>query len=703
MNPNSATFIAYLGSSVFSIVLIFAFMTQLRTIALRPVFGLTAAVQALWLLISSYTLTSPSELWLSSTYLLDSAQQLFWLWALIQAMQHHCNKAIPPLLNLGFLPFCAGLLCTQLWLHNGLNIEPTIVFAAPGLFIALLGLLCINRLYCSSSNIRLLKLICVAVGVLFTYNAYHFISSLSGFQALTPDNGTRVTVVLAASLVLLFGGLTLPKESIEPHARLALSRPVILYIVLFSLSTAIITIFTLASLYIRRVGGGIGEALYLVVVAASIMVVIAILTSNNFRNLLNVLINKHLFSHKYDYRREWLKLINRLSKPAHNQEAYGIALDVVQDIFKSSGSALYLHKGDLFTLAWAHNFNVSKEESVAVSTPFTRVLREHEWVFFPALPPTQTQLDRFNETLPDWIRLIDGVWLVMPLIYETRLTGFIILNETSLHTTLNWEDLDLLKIIGRQLASYIEGHQKSEALSEAKQFETFNKLSAFVMHDLKNLLAQQSLLLENGAKHKDNPAFIEDAFNTIGGSVDRLNTLLKKLQRSEPEASRSVDLKPVLMDAISRCSRTQPLPSLRLDADNIKLLAAPDTLSMILVHLVQNAQDATKASGFVDINVIKDSHYIIISIDDNGKGMDDDFIKHSLFKPFETTKAGKGMGIGVYQAKDYIEHIGGSLSVTSEINVGTTFTIRLPMLKSNQAGTPNFDASPPNDSNNTNP
>ena len=681
MIPNSANFIAHLGASVFSIVLAFAFSTQLRTLSLRPVFGLAASMQAIWLLVGSYALSHVTFFWHSSAYLLDSAQQLFWLWALVQSMQFHCTRALPHSLHLAFIPFCAILLCMQLWLHFEWNATPQFTFGIPGLFISLGSLLCVNRLYCSTSNVRLLKLICVALGTLCAYNAYYFITVLTGFQSLSPDSGARVTVVLASSLVLLFGSLTLPKESIEPHAKLALSRPVILYIVLFSLIVAIITVFTLASLHIKRSGGGMSEALYLIIVGTSIISIIALLTSTNLRNLLNVLINKHLFSHKYDYRREWLKLISRLSKPANSQEAYGIALNVVQDIFKSPGSALYLRRGDHFSAVSTNNLLAPQEYTEHYQSEFAKTLREKEWVFFPALPPVSIHFDQYNRFIPQWMHDIDDIWLVMPLIDETRLTGFIILKQTHLHTTLNWEDLDLLKIIGRQIASYIESHEKSEALSEAKQFETFNKLSAFVMHDLKNLIAQQSLLLENAAKHRDNPAFIEDAFDTIGGSVERLNTLLKKLQRSEPEASRSINLKPIIIDAIGRCSRTQPMPSLRLEADRIRLLAAPETLCMILVHLVQNAQEATPPNGFVDVLISRDSENIIITIEDNGKGMDEQFVQNSLFKPFETTKTGKGMGIGVYQAKDYIEQLGGSLSVTSTINVGTTFVVKLPLLR----------------------
>lgn len=680
MTHNSATFIAYLGASIFSIILIFAFASQLRTKSLRPVFAFAAAAQSVWLLATCYTLASPSTQWLNYTQLLDSLQQLCWLWAMILAMQHHCKNSLPSFIKKGVIPLSLVLVGGQFWLSQTRFITSLhIPFALSSVLINLIGLLFIHRLYCSSSNIRLLKLICVALGVTFSYTCYHSIIQLSGLTS-SPFNSARGAITLATSLVLLLGALTLPKDNNEPHAKLALSRPVILYLCLISLSAAIITIFALASLYIRRYGGGIGEAIYLFIVAAAIIAVVLLLTSTGFRSLLNVLINKHLFSHKYDYRSEWLKLIDGLSKPANSQEAFAIALNAVMAIFKSSGGGLYLSKGNQFNLVFSRNIIIAPQQTEQQSSSFSRVLREFEWVFFPRLPPTQTQLDRFNETLPDWIRLIDNVWLVMPLIYETKLTGFIILNEPKINTSLNWEDLDLLKITGRQIASYIEGHRKSEALSEAKQFETFNKLSAFVMHDLKNLIAQQSLLVENATKHKDNPAFIEDAFSTIGSSVDRLNVLLQKLQRSEPEASRRINLKPVIIDAVGRCGRAQPIPSLRLDDNNLYVLAAPDTLCMVLVHLILNAQDATKACGFVDVHIKRCEANVIITIEDNGKGMDEHFIKHSLFKPFETTKTGKGMGIGAYQAKDYLEHLGGSVTVESQVNVGTSFTITLPLL-----------------------
>ena len=53
------------------------------------------------------------------------------------------------------------------------------------------------------------------------------------------------------------------------------------------------------------------------------------------------------------------------------------------------------------------------------------------------------------------------------------------------------------------------------------------------MHDLKNLIAQQSLVVRNAAKHKDNPEFIDDAIATVDNSVNRMNRILDQLRRGD--------------------------------------------------------------------------------------------------------------------------------------------------------------------------
>jgi len=198
------------------------------------------------------------------------------------------------------------------------------------------------------------------------------------------------------------------------------------------------------------------------------------------------------------------------------------------------------------------------------------------------------------------------------------------------------------------------------------------------------LIAQQALVVENAAKHKDNPAFIEDAINTIDNSVARMNTLLKKLQQDEPSELRSLEIDTILMEAIQKCQELKPHPSLHRDANSLYVNADPDRLLMTVVHIIKNAQEATDYTGFIDVTLRTEDNNATIEIEDNGAGMSEDFIKNQLFKPFNTTKSGKGMGIGVYQAKEYIESIGGSVSAESALGSGTTFTLSIPSIKGYQ-------------------
>lgn len=199
------------------------------------------------------------------------------------------------------------------------------------------------------------------------------------------------------------------------------------------------------------------------------------------------------------------------------------------------------------------------------------------------------------------------------------------------------------------------------------------------MHDLKNLIAQQALVVENAAKHKENPAFVEDAIKTIDNSVGRMSNLLRKLQQQKTTDIERLQLHKILIDAVQKCQSNRPSPSLRLETQSVKVEADRDHLTMILANIIKNAQEATAVSGFVDVTLREDGKNAIITVEDNGAGMDSEFVQNRLFKPFDTTKSGKGMGIGVYQTREFIAGLGGRVEVESAVNEGTTFTITIPV------------------------
>jgi putative PEP-CTERM system histidine kinase len=216
-------------------------------------------------------------------------------------------------------------------------------------------------------------------------------------------------------------------------------------------------------------------------------------------------------------------------------------------------------------------------------------------------------------------------------------------------------------------------------LAESRQFEAYNRLTAFLMHDLKNSVAQLQLLVTNAARHKRNPEFIDDAIGTIANTVERMTRLIEQLRGSASDSR----MQPVVVHelvslAVARCAARVPLPKLDVDEQPVTVRADPERLTSVLEHVIRNAQEATPEHGRVSVGLRTDSQEISIVVEDSGCGMPAEFIRERLFQPFDSTKGAKGMGIGAYQAREYVRMLGGRVEVQSSPGKGTRFAIVLP-------------------------
>jgi putative PEP-CTERM system histidine kinase len=281
--------------------------------------------------------------------------------------------------------------------------------------------------------------------------------------------------------------------------------------------------------------------------------------------------------------------------------------------------------------------------------------------------------------LPSWVGELDDAWLIVPLLHEDSVQGFVVLSPPRARLTLNWEDLDLIKTAARQAAGYLAQYRAAKALSEARQFEGFNRLSAYVIHDLKNLIAQLSLVAKNARRHRDNPAFFEDAVTTIENAVAKMNRLMTQL-RSAAAGGQAVlvDLRRVLREVVDERSDQRPVPSLDDGGGEVWVEAEVDRLVSVLGNVVQNAQDATPADGRVEVRLRGLPGQAIVEVRDTGVGMDEEFVRERLFQPFYSTKGLTGMGVGAYECRDFVQAAGGTVDVTSTPGTGTTFTVVLP-------------------------
>ena len=273
-----------------------------------------------------------------------------------------------------------------------------------------------------------------------------------------------------------------------------------------------------------------------------------------------------------------------------------------------------------------------------------------------------------------------GVNILIPIFIGKAFYGVFVLSNTDEHAKFNWEDRDLLSAIAKQLGNFISLNEANDALAESKQFDAFNRMSAFLVHDLKNIQAQLSLITSNATQHRDNPEFVDDVFETVESATERLSKVLAQLRNKQiaQSTSKRVDLGDIIEQVIAQRNVMQPHVVISYREECLATLD-DERFSSVINHLIQNSQEATAADGWVKISLIKQQARINIVVSDNGCGMSESFIQTRLFKPFDTTKGNAGMGIGVFEAKQFFESVGGNLAVESVVGQGTKMIIDLPM------------------------
>jgi putative PEP-CTERM system histidine kinase len=309
-----------------------------------------------------------------------------------------------------------------------------------------------------------------------------------------------------------------------------------------------------------------------------------------------------------------------------------------------------------------------------------RFLLTNRWVI--NLEEFRSSPERYAELhVPPWLAEVPGAWLVVPLATGSDLIGFVILATARTQVDVNWEVNDLLKTAGRQAASYLGQMQATEALLEARKFDAFNRMSAFVVHDLKNIVSQLSLMVKNAERHRDNPEFQQDMLMTVEHAVERMKQLMMQLREGTTpvDAPQGVDLADVVRRIQRNKSGQQPVPELQLE-EGVAAKGHQDRLERVIGHIVQNALDATQRNGRVWIKLTRENGQAVVEIGDTGHGMTPEFVRDRLFKPFQTTKQ-TGMGIGAYESFQYVQELGGRIGVDSAPNVGTRVRLLLPLFE----------------------
>ena len=540
------------------------------------------------------------------------------------------------------------------------------------------ALVLVHNLYAgaASASRRLLNWTAAALTLLWGWELnHHFVAYLAGEPSAELQT-LRAFVLMVSALILAIG---FDRES--SGLKFMPSRAVAFQSLSLVLIAAYLVGIFLISELAAQFSGDLGRIIQVGFLLAGAATALIWLPSERLRRWVKVKALKHLFKHRYDYRNEWIRFTNTIGRKVQGEASLqDRAIKSLADITGCKAGLLLRRDEDgVMVLDSRWQWRDATVPAEALPQELVRILESEQLIV--DFDEVRRGVSNHGEVehLPRWLIEAEKLWAAVPLLHHSRLIGVIVLARPDIPRPLDWEDFDLLSVAGQQVASYLAEQSGQVALNQASQFDEFNRRMAFVMHDIKNLSSQMSLLLRNAEKHSENPEFRKDMLVTVRNSADKLNSMLARLGRyqSRPKP----ELEEVNLVALSETmgQRFEPSHAItRLDNGPCVVLGDKEALEQALAHLIQNAIDASEATEAVQIEVRNDGVRGTFAIADKGSGMSAGFVRNELFKPFTSSKEG-GFGIGAYEARTLIRGMGGRLSVESREGLGSKFELSLPL------------------------
>lgn len=614
-------------------------------------------------------------------YVAETLRNGAWLYALCSIASSKAPRSLRALARAAPILALLALPVLSFLENRGVQVlPPELLLSRMGLATSLLGLVLLEQIYRNSGEAQRdsLKYFVCGVGALFAYDLFLY-SQAELLRGIMADAwSARGAIIAFAAPLTAIAVQRQPQWSLEVFV----SRQAVFYTTTFMGVGAYLLLMAAGGYYVRQFGGNWGRLGQIVFFGGALLLLVLLVGSSVLRRRARVFLAKHFYRNKYDYRLEWLRFISTLSS-GDNEDVRRTAIAAIAQIFSSPAGVLWLadESGARFVpvAAWPGRLDeVERIEALPASADLPAFLARTQWIV--DVQELARAPDIYgNFVLPDWLSAERGFRIVSPLLQLDRLMGFVLLYDPPPPFELTYEDRDLLKTVGRHVATQIAQQEADRKLTESRQFEAYNRLTAFMMHDLKNSAAQLRLIVDNYERHRRNPEFIDDAIGTIANAVERMTRLIDQLRgSSEPERLTRVDLAEAAREAVRRCSVRPPRPVLQA-CEPAVVQANPERLTTVIEHVIRNAQDATRADGSVSVAVMHRGGQAQLVVDDTGQGMDAEFVRDRLFRPFDSTKGAKGMGIGAYQVREYIHRLAGNVEVQSSPGQGTRFTISMPV------------------------
>ncbi len=298
----------------------------------------------------------------------------------------------------------------------------------------------------------------------------------------------------------------------------------------------------------------------------------------------------------------------------------------------------------------------------------------------PSLIPVAVDNRAIVESLPAAVSA--------PLHSGEPLVGVLWLSPKRGQEEFSFEDIEFLGTLSRHVGAILWASRQSVLLAETRQLESLNRLSAFVLHDIKNHISGLSLVVENARRHLSNPEFQRDALVVVERTVVNLRELMNQVAsvaRPPDVTVESVEVLPLLQRAAAAAGLNGDTDGVRFRMEcsvSNPVRLDPGLVVRVLSNLLINAREAVGGSGEIRVTANVTRHdagnSLRFEVTDTGRGMTEEFIRTALFRPFASSKAG-GLGLGLSQSKSIIEAHGGRIEVTSQPGSGSCFAVTLPL------------------------
>src|SRR3954447_4470586 len=456
--------------------------------------------------------------------------------------------------------------------------------------------------------------LCLALGATFAFELFLYADHLMMPGASPMAASGRGLVGLFAVPLLAVAMARNRDWRIDIHV----SRTLVLHTAALVASGVFCMSLAAAGLLVRELGGAWGPEFELLTLVGSAVVLVAVLGSRDLRIHLKRFVYRHFYSHRFDYRTEWLRFVETVSQPGAQGDTLQVRVvrALAQIVDSPAGSLWCSQDGHGFVPEASWNLPVERGLKLQPDHVFLAGFRDGSWI--QERPAAATASWPFDPT---------KAWVAIPLAHGDALIAFAILAPPPNGYRLDWETFDLLRAAGRQAASYLAEEQSTRALGDSRALNDFSKRFAFVVHDFKNLASQLGMVVANARRHMDNPEFRSDMLETLESSVGSMNRLIEHMRAgSRQMPPQVIEPDAVIADlAQELCELGNPIQP-RLDARDCKVAIDRDQLRSILLHLINNAREAAQSSSDVVVTSSRTGGQVTIDVVDTGPGMDDKFI-----------------------------------------------------------------------------